>query len=159
MSCSFLLRCVIIKPQNKRGQKMKYFIVTAKCGHVGRFHCIWIDFAVAADSAKEAAKKARGFKRVKHNHKDVIRLVREVTFEEFIQQRTINDDDPYLHCKNIQQQRLIENLDVRVCEDVWNMARRNNKKQKAKNNYKIIKSEIAVREAYIRIAEYMEDAA
>ena len=31
---------------------MKYFIVTTKCGHVGKWSCIWIDFAVPAESAK-----------------------------------------------------------------------------------------------------------
>lgn len=139
---------------------MKYFIVTAKCGHVGRLHCIWIDFAVAADSAKEAAKKVRWFKRVKHNHKDAICLVREVAFEEFIKQRAINDDDPYLHCKNIQQQRLIENIESRICEDTWNIARSNNIKRKTSRSiYRLKKSEIEVMEAHSRIAEYMEEAA
>ena len=33
---------------------MKYFIVTTKCGHVGKWSCIWIDFAVPAESASEA---------------------------------------------------------------------------------------------------------
>lgn len=44
---------------------MKYFIVTTKCGHVGKWSCIWIDFAVPAESASEAAQKAKTYKRVK----------------------------------------------------------------------------------------------
>ena len=31
----------------------KYFSVTTKCGHVGRLNCVWIDFAIYAESAKE----------------------------------------------------------------------------------------------------------
>ena len=31
----------------------KYFSVRTKCGHVGRLNCVWIDFAIYAESAKE----------------------------------------------------------------------------------------------------------
>ena len=45
----------------------RYFKVEAKCGHVGHGKCIWITFATAADNGKEAARKVRDFKRVKHD--------------------------------------------------------------------------------------------
>ncbi len=51
---------------------MRYFIVTAKCGHVGRDNYIPIDFAVKAESASKAASYARDLPRVKHDHKDAI---------------------------------------------------------------------------------------
>lgn len=35
----------------------KYFEVEAKCGHVGKTNCIWIRFAVVAESRKDAAKR------------------------------------------------------------------------------------------------------
>lgn len=35
----------------------KYFMVIAKCGHVGRKNYIPVKFAVVAESGKEAAKR------------------------------------------------------------------------------------------------------
>ena len=95
----------------------RYFKVEAKCGHVGHGKCIWITFAIAADNGKEAARKVRDFKRVKHDHKDAIGSVKEISFEEFIAIKAANDADPYLHCKNIQEQRKIPDFDKRVVED------------------------------------------
>ena len=95
----------------------RYFKVEAKCGHVGRDKCIWIIFATVADSRKEAARKVRDFKRVKHSHKDAIRSVQEISFEEFIAIKAANDADPYLHCKNVQEQRKLPDFEKRVVED------------------------------------------
>ncbi len=39
----------------------KFFEVNAKCGHVGKRKCVNISFPVAAENAKEAAKKCREF--------------------------------------------------------------------------------------------------
>ena len=69
---------------------MKYFIVTTKCGHVGKWNCIWIDFAVPAENASEAAQKAKTYKRVKRHHKNVIARVVEVAFDEFMLQISKN---------------------------------------------------------------------
>ncbi len=74
--------------------KQKYFEVKAKCGHVGRTSCVWIRFAVVAESRKDAAKKARMFGRVKHNHQDAIGYVKEIDFESFIVLKAENDADP-----------------------------------------------------------------
>ena len=96
---------------------MDYFKVVAKCGHVGRKKCIWITFATMAENGKEAAKRVRDFKRVKHDHKDVIASVTKITFEEFVEIKNQNDADPYLHCKNVQEQRKIPDFDKRVVDD------------------------------------------
>ena len=97
---------------------MKYYEVTAKCGHVGKNNCIFITFACVAESGKEAAAKVRLYKRVKHHHKDAIRNVNEITFEDFIKLKAENDADPYLHCKNPQEQRKIPDFDSRVVPDI-----------------------------------------
>lgn len=102
---------------------MKYFKVTTKCAHVGRLHCIWIDFAVPAISKKQAAQKAKKYKRVKRDHKDVVKNVVEINFEEFIQLKFQNDIDPYLHCTNIQQQRQILGFEERIEIDEFNLKR------------------------------------
>lgn len=95
----------------------KYYSVTAKCGHVGKRFFIPIEFAIRAESAKEAARITRDMPRVKHNHKDAIQSVREISREEYIALRQRNDSDPYLNCKNIQEQRLNEAIYDRLIEE------------------------------------------
>ena len=99
----------------------KYFMVIAKCGHVGKKNYIPIKFAVVAESGKEAAKKVRQFPRVKHNHKDAILDVRCITLEEFLEIKEINDNDPYLKCHSRQEQNLIVNLAERMVADLHNV--------------------------------------
>lgn len=100
---------------------MKYFEVEAKCGHVGINRCILITFACIARDGKEAAGKARQFPRVKHDHKDAIRNVREISFEEFVKLRCENDADPFLHCKNPQEQRKIPGFEALIIPDTVEM--------------------------------------
>ena len=99
----------------------KYYMVIAKCGHVGRKNYIPIKFAVVAESGKEAAKKVRQFPRVKHDHKDAILDVRCITLEEFLEIREINDKVPYLKCHLSQEQNLIVNLAERMVADLHNV--------------------------------------
>ena len=99
----------------------KYYMVIAKCGHVGRKNYIPIKFAVVAESGKEAAKKVRQFPRVKHDHKDAILDVRCITLEEFLEIKEINDNDPYLKCHSRQEQNLIINLAERMVTDFHNV--------------------------------------
>lgn len=94
--------------------KSKFYRVTCKCGHVGRDHYVRIDFPVNADSAKEAAAIARGIGRVKHHHKDAILACREIDFEEYEILQKMNARDPYLRCKNVQEQRDIASLSLRL---------------------------------------------
>lgn len=99
----------------------KYFMVIAKCGHVGRKNYIPVKFAVVAESGKEAAKKVRQFPRVKHDHKDAILDVRCITLEEFLEIKEINDKDLYLKCHSRQEQNLIVNLAERMVADLHNV--------------------------------------
>lgn len=84
--------------------KSKFFRVTCKCGHVGRQFFVRVDFPVNADSGKEAAEIARFIPRVKHDHKDAILNCVEIDYEEYSILQKINDNDPYLKCKNPQEQ-------------------------------------------------------
>ena len=84
---------------------MRYYTVTAKCGHVGRDCYIPITFAVKANSAEEAASVTRFFPRVKHHHKDAILSVQEVGYHDYADVRYVNSFDPYLQCCNVQEQR------------------------------------------------------
>ena len=84
---------------------MKYFKVTAKLGHVGKNNYYKGKLYIKAESRKEAAKKARYCPRVKHDHKDAILNVEEITVQEFVEGAERNKDIKYFSCYNIQQQR------------------------------------------------------
>ena len=94
--------------------KSKFFRVTCKCGHVGRQFFIRIDFPVAAFSRKEAAKIARSIPRVKHDRKDAILNCIEIDHEEYLILQMINRNDPYLQCKNKQEQTKIFGFEKRI---------------------------------------------
>lgn len=83
---------------------MKYFIATTVCGHVGRGYAINKDFAIRANSKKEAARIARYIPRVKHDYKYAILGVKEVSYEEYVFQSHINSEDPFLNAKNSREQ-------------------------------------------------------
>ena len=94
--------------------KLKFFRVTCKCGHVGRQFFVRIDFPINADSGKEAAEIARSIPRVKHDHKDAILNCVEIDYEEYKILQKINNNDPYLKCKNPQEQSNILGFAERV---------------------------------------------
>ena len=97
----------------------RYFIVDAICGHVGRNNGIVKSFPVAAENAKHAAAIARKFPRVKHDYKYAIQSVREVTKEEYLKQKEINKEDPYLLSKSKYEQNLnCDNLFVFPMNDI-----------------------------------------
>ncbi len=87
--------------------------VSAKCGHVGRGKYVDKTFAIEAESGREAAKKARWLPRVKHDHKDAINYVKAIDEIRFAEIRNANTLDPYMHCQNIQEQRMMCNLDIK----------------------------------------------
>ncbi|MBE6587325.1 MAG: hypothetical protein E7647_02790 [Ruminococcaceae bacterium] len=90
---------------------MKYFRVRAKCGHVGgRKSYIDIDFYTVADNGQEAARLVRMAPRVKHHHKDAIRFVEEISPEEYLKGRAEYTKDPFVRCKNKQQQEKVMHL-------------------------------------------------
>ena len=57
---------------------MKYFMVIAKCGHVGKNNYYKGTLFFKAENAKDAARKARECPRVKHDQKDAILSVKEI---------------------------------------------------------------------------------
>ena len=80
----------------KENKRIKYFLVTAKCGHVGKLKYVPVNFAVYAPSASEAAQLVKAFPRVKKHRKDSIINCAEITREQYLIQKDINRRDPYL---------------------------------------------------------------
>ena len=83
----------------------KCFEVIVKCGHVGKNNYILNAMPVRARNKKEAAERARNFPRVKHDHKDAIKSVREIIYEEYQDLLKIyrNDNFNFVHCKQDQR--------------------------------------------------------
>ena len=60
----------------------------------------------------------RDFPRVKHNHKDAILKVSKISYERFEELTEINRNDPYLKCHSRQEQKLIDNFEERLKDDL-----------------------------------------
>ena len=100
--------------------EIKYFAVEAKCGHVGRKNCIIITFPIVADDRKDAARIARKMPRVKHDHKDAILSVKQISKDEYLSLKEINSSDNYLRCESKQDQIILcKDLDSRVIKDTY----------------------------------------
>ena len=87
---------------------MNLYKVSAKCGHVGKGYFVIKEFPVKANNGKEAAHKVRNFPRVKHHHKDAILDVVEISIDKFYALISKNNEDPYFHCINVQEQRMYQ---------------------------------------------------
>lgn len=92
-----------------------YYAVTVKCGHVGQGKFIIKTFAVIAESGKDAARLGREIPRVKRHNKHCILDVKKISYEAFVSLNKENHKDPYLHCKNKQEQNI---LCPNITEDV-----------------------------------------
>ena len=100
-----------------KNNKIRFYKVICKCGHVGRKHYIPIPFAVRARNGKEAALMARYFPRVKHDRKDAVLSCKEISEEEYQELNEENEGNPYLYCKNIQEQREHPEIENQVKKD------------------------------------------
>ena len=81
--------------------------VEAKFGHVGKSRYIIKTVPVIASSGIEAAAAVRNMPRVKHHHPDAIRQVRLVDAPRYWELVQIHEEDPYFHCRSIQEQRAL----------------------------------------------------
>ena len=86
---------------------MKYYEVEAKCGHMRRNNYILKKFYVCAENGKEAALKTRRLPRVKHDHKDAIRSVTEISYDDYTNGLNRLNNDPYFLVHNSTEQRAV----------------------------------------------------
>ena len=121
---------------------MKYFKVVAKCGHVGRNKYLLKTFYQKAENKKEAAKIVRETARVKHNQKDAIREVEEITLEDYCQGRKVMAEDPYFKVHSKQEQTLL-------CPGIYETTYEEVKSEEShkKSNFRHIKYEALIKEA------------
>jgi len=125
-----------------KNENIKYFKVVAKCGHVGRNQYIPQSFAVMAESGEEAAKKTRNIPRVKHHKKDAILSVEEITFEQYLEIKELNDNNPYFKCSSKQDQKRLCDLEGLVVKEVPRSKKNNKETRVVRVKYKIKKDSV-----------------
>lgn len=84
---------------------MKYYMVIAKCGHVGKNNYFKGVLFFKAENGKEAAFLARKCPRVKHDQKDAILEVSEIDFASYENGRRQQRSSHYYTSENVQEQR------------------------------------------------------
>lgn len=113
---------------------LNFYSVLTKCGHVSKKYYIPIAFPVCALNKKQAASIARKIPRVKHDHKDAIIKVEKISYCKYLILQYSNNNDPYLKCKNKQDQALISDLNERLEVDRHYYDYMERKKKKKKNH-------------------------
>ncbi|MBS7294732.1 MAG: hypothetical protein KIG96_04965 [Treponema sp.] len=99
---------------------MKYFMVTAKCGHVGKNNFYKGTLFLKAENGKEAARIARDCPRVKHDQKDAILDVKEIDDFFFDIGNRLNHTLHYYTCESVQEQRMyISEIENNIFVENW----------------------------------------
>jgi len=84
--------------------KLKFFEVTAKCGHVGAGRYYAGKFYVRAENKREAGVKVRLMPRVKHDKKHAIISVDEIGYDEYMAGVAAYRAHPYFRCRSAFEQ-------------------------------------------------------
>lgn len=108
---------------------MNYYRVDAKCGHVGRNNYVIKSFFIEAECKKDAARLARKIPRVKHDRKDAIIKVEQISHISYLVGQVRNDRDPYFHVSNSSEQK-------RACPHIDSIVRQEEKGSKGKKHKK-----------------------
>ena len=111
---------------------MKYYLVTAKCGHVGKGKYIEVDFPIYARTKSEAAQKCLKKKKVKKQLKNAISWVRGITLEEYEQKLISFKNNKYIKAHT--KKEIIEYLGIAKFLDykVYGKSSFNNREERIK---------------------------
>ncbi len=75
---------------------MKYYFVTAKCGHVGKGKYYEVDFPIKAESKSEAAQYCLTKPKVKKHLSNAISNVVEISYEKYIKKAIENKNNLFI---------------------------------------------------------------
>lgn len=89
---------------------MAFYLVTAKCGHVGKGKYYEVEFPISAQTKHEAAQLCLLKAKVKKHLKNAISSVIEISFEEFSDYREKIRNNPYI--KSHTKREIIEYIKV-----------------------------------------------
>ncbi len=134
---------------------MKYYEIKAKCGHVGKNNYYVGTLYLYGENGREAAAYARHHPRVKHDHKDAIICVKEISYEAYLQGKADVKKSVYWTSHCIQQQRMnCPDLLGQVLqeEDEQKQYRKNHSLKKNFNAFDPLYSEYAKYRGLIEVA-------
>ncbi|MBE6138052.1 MAG: hypothetical protein E7176_06625 [Erysipelotrichaceae bacterium] len=75
---------------------MNYYLVIAKCGHVGKGRYVEVEFPVYAEDKKSAAQMVLKRGKVKKQLKNAITTVYEISYNEYIVKSNEFDDNTFV---------------------------------------------------------------
>ena len=93
----------------------KYFIVIAKCGHVGKGKYIEVEFPTISSSKTNAAKSVLQAGKVKKQLKNAISAVYEVNKEEYLEVKERFKNDSYIH-SHYKKEVSLDSYDIQSLE-------------------------------------------
>lgn len=76
---------------------MKYYLVVAKCGHVGNGKYFEVEFPIYAESKSEAAQNCLKRGKVKKHLKNAITSVCEITYEYYQELKNQFSNNKFVH--------------------------------------------------------------
>ncbi len=127
---------------------MKYYEIKAKCGHVGKNNYYVGTLYLYGENGREAAAWARRHPRVKHDQKDAILGVTEISYEDYRRGKVQTRKSVYWTSTCIQQQRMF-------CPELVNQVlQENNKKNQYRKNHSLRKNYNAFDPMYSEYSRY-----
>ena len=127
---------------------MKYYEIKAKCGHVGKNNYYVGTLYLYGENGRDAAAYARQQPRVKHDHKDAIISVKEISHEAYLRGKAQTRKSVYWTSTSIQQQRMF-------CPELVNQVlQENNKKNQYSKNHSLRKNYTAFDPMYSEYSRY-----
>ena len=106
---------------------MNYYLLVVKFGHVKKNYSLYKEIPIAAENGKEAAKRAINMARVKHHKKDVIKSIKKINKNEYLEELKKHRVDKYFQVTSVQEQRSL-------CPEVYEQAVRDELTEKFKKN-------------------------
>jgi hypothetical protein len=128
--------------------KKRYFLVSCKCGHVGRRNFIRLVFPIRAWDAREAAAIGRHRPGVKHDHPDAILEVHEVERMEFHTAIISLKNDVYWQCARHYQGSLVDRLEPELRYEPIPGKTKETGGKKSTRNFRLYKNKIIENELH-----------
>lgn len=130
------------------GGRMKYYEIKVKCGHVGKNNYYVGTLYLYGENGREAAAYARRHPRVKHDHKDAIFCVKEISHEAYLKGKSDTRKSVYWTSTCIQQQRMF-------CPELENqILQEDSKKNQYRKNHSLRKNYNAFDPMYSEYSRY-----
>jgi hypothetical protein len=84
----------------------KYYMVTAKFGHVKNKYYVEKAIPVIAENGSEASQKVKKYPRVKKHLKNCITSCMEIDYEQYLELKQKINEDGYFKSRNHKEQRM-----------------------------------------------------